>query len=324
MAREGMTRFEALACSSAREAMSRCKIDAASKRTLFVLSTTKGNIELLSTDGEKRISPAEAAEHIARTLGFKGETLTVCNACISGVSALITAGRLLEAGCYDNAVVTGADVACRFTVSGFQALKAVSEDACRPFDLERLGLNLGEAAATVVLSRKAPEGVQRLWALEAGAVNNDAHHITSPSPRAEGASAALRAVASEGVALINAHGTATMFNDQMESKAVEQCGLSDIWLSAYKGCFGHTLGASGLLESILTMRALDDALVLPVRGFEQMGVSGRVRICRDMQRTNRHSFLKIISGFGGCNASMLYAKQACHPGLRQGQRQLPA
>ena len=187
---------------------------------------------------------------------------------------------------------------------------------------------MGEAAATMILAESSVEDSTSAnrpeeWTIVQGAATNDAYHLSTPHPKAEGLQQAirlaLRGTPTETVATVNAHGTATMFNDQMESKAVEQCGLSDIWLSAYKGCFGHTLGASGLLESILTMRALDDALVLPVRGFEQMGVSGRVRICRDMQRTNRHSFLKIISGFGGCNASMLYAKQACHPGLRQGQ-----
>lgn len=304
MAREGLTRFEAMAVSSARKAMSRCKIDVASGRTLFVLSTTKGNIELLGTDGEKRISPAEAAEHIARALGFKDETLTVCNACISGVSAMITAERLLEAGCYENAVVTGADVACRFTVSGFQALKAVSEDACRPFDLERLGLNLGEAAATVVLSRKAPEGAPALWALEVGAVNNDAHHITSPSPRAEGASAALRAVAAEGIALINAHGTATMFNDQMESFAIAGCGFGDVPVNALKGYTGHTLGAAGILETVLTAAALERGFILPTKGYGERGVSGRIDVVSALRKTDGRRFVKMISGFGGGNAAL--------------------
>ena len=304
MSREGMTRFEALACSSAREAMSRSKIDVASERTLFVLSTTKGNIELLGTDGETRISPAEAAEHIARALGFTTQPLTVCNACISGVSAMITAERLLEAGCYDTAVVTGADVACRFTVSGFQALKAVSEDACRPFDLERLGLNLGEAAATVVLSRKAPKGAPALWALEAGAVNNDAHHITSPSPRAEGASAALRAVASEGIALINAHGTATMFNDQMESVAIAGCGFGDVPVNALKGYTGHTLGAAGILETMLTAAALERGFILPTKGYGERGVSGRIDVVSALRKTDGRRFVKMISGFGGGNAAL--------------------
>lgn len=304
MAREGLTRFEAMAYCSAREAMSRCKIDVVSERTLFVLSTTKGNIELLGTEKEQRISPTEAAEHIARALGFRGETLTVCNACISGVSAMITAERLLEAGCYDTAVVTGADVACRFTVSGFQALKAVSEDACRPFDLERLGLNLGEAAATVVLSCKAPEGAQTLWALEAGTVNNDAHHITSPSPQAEGASAVLKAVASKGIALINAHGTATMFNDQMESVAIAGCGFGDTPVNALKGYTGHTLGAAGILETVLTAAALERGFILPTKGYSERGVSGRIDVVSALRKTEGRRFVKMISGFGGGNAAL--------------------
>lgn len=304
MAGEGLTRFEALALCSAREALSRYTIEVANPRTLFILSTTKGNIELLGTEEEMRISPAEAAERIARTLGFTAEPLTVCNACISGLSALITAKRLLETDCYDTVVVTGADVACRFTVSGFQALKAVSEEPCRPFDLERLGLNLGEAAATVVLSRKPPMQKGAHWALEAGAVNNDAHHITSPSPQAEGASAALKAVGAENLAIINAHGTATMFNDQMESVAIAGCGLGDVPVNALKGYTGHTLGAAGILETVLTMVALERGIILPTKGYSERGVSGRIDIVSSLRKTDGRRFVKMISGFGGCNAAL--------------------
>lgn len=308
MACEGLTRFESLAFRSAREAMNRCTIEAGNPRTVFILSTTKGNIELLGTDVETRICPSESAEHIARALGITTAPITVCNACISGLSALIAAQRLLETGCYDTAVVTGADVQCRFTVSGFQALKAVSETPCRPFDLERQGLNLGEAAATVILSRTAPEGAQKLWALEAGAVNNDAHHITSPSPRAEGAAAALKAVSGEGVALINAHGTATMFNDQMESVAIAACQLGDIPVNALKGHTGHTLGAAGILETVLTMAALDEGLILPTKGYSERGVSGRINIVTSLQKTEGRRFIKMISGFGGGNAALALIK----------------
>lgn len=310
MACEGLTRFEALALCSAREAISRCSIEAGSPRTVFILSTTKGNIELLGTDGETRIGPSESAERIAQALGITTAPVTVCNACISGLSALIAAQRLLETGCYDTAVVTGADVQCRFTVSGFQALKAVSESPCRPFDLERLGLNLGEAAATVILSRTAPEGAQELWALEAGAVNNDAHHITSPSPRAEGVAAALKAVYGEGVALINAHGTATMFNDQMESVAITACQLGDVPVNALKGHTGHTLGAAGILETVLTWAALDEGLILPTKGYCERGVSGLINIVTSPQKTEGRRFVKMISGFGGGNAALALVKTA--------------
>lgn len=308
MACEGLTRFEALALRSAREAMSRCCIEAGSPRTVFILSTTKGNIELLGTDEETRIGLSESAERIAQTLGITTAPITVCNACISGLSALIAAQRLLETGCYDTAVVTGADVQCRFTVSGFQALKAVSETPCRPFDLERQGLNLGEAAATVVLSRTAPEGVQELWALETGAVNNDAHHITSPSPRAEGATAALKAVSGADIALINAHGTATMFNDQMESVAITTCQLGDVPVNALKGHTGHTLGAAGILENVLTLAALDEGLILPTKGYSERGVSGRINIVTSPQKTEGRRFVKMISGFGGGNAVLALVK----------------
>ena len=138
---EGQTFFEALAIHSAREALSRIQLDVASPRVVLILSTTKGNI------GE---SPAEAAKVIAKALGVSTTPIVVCNACVSGLSAQLLANNLLSAGLYDYAIVVGAEVQSKFIVSGFQSLKAVSEEPCRPFDIERIGLNPGEAAATII------------------------------------------------------------------------------------------------------------------------------------------------------------------------------
>ena len=152
LAIDGLTRFESMAFTSARKAVEASKIDVSGDNVVFILSTTKGNIELIFDNQEDTgIYPGTAAKHIAERLGINTKPITVCNACISGVSALVLALRLLEAGLYDYAVVCGADVQNKFTVSGFQSLKAISENECKPFDMERMGLNLGEAAATLVL-----------------------------------------------------------------------------------------------------------------------------------------------------------------------------
>ena len=309
LAIDGLTRFEALAVRSASDAIQRAGIDVAHPRVLFILSSTKGNIELLSSGQD--VSLGTSAKKIARRLGFVTQPLVVCNACISGVSAIVAALRLLEAGSYDVAVVCGADVQNAFTVSGFQSLKAVSAEACRPFDIERLGLNLGEAAATIVFSRKPQTGrnVEERWAVVSGAVRNDAYHISTPSKDGEGVRLALQqvlqGVPTDDLAFVNAHGTATMYNDQMESKAIERAGLGGVPVNALKGYFGHTLGAAGVLETVISMAAADDHTILGTKGFEEIGVSGKIRLSASHQPTDKQSFVKIISGFGGGNAALL-------------------
>ncbi len=309
---EGLTRFEAMAYYSIVGALTQTNLDVKAKNVVLILSTTKGNIELLAEQPADKspIYPGTAAQHIADKLGITTTPITVCNACISGVSAIILALRLLEAQCYDYAIVCGADTQNPFTISGFQSLKAISDEACKPFDLERTGLNLGEAAATLVLAREPHQ--DKGWAIKRGAVRNDAFHISSPSKNGEGARLALAAItegeAAEGLAFINAHGTATMFNDQMESVAIERAGLNETPVNAYKGYFGHTLGAAGVLETILSMAAADDHTILGTRGFEERGVSGKIKLSNQNAATNGQQFIKMISGFGGCNGAILGVK----------------
>lgn len=313
LAVDGLTRFESLAYASARKAIQSSGIDATAPNVVFILSTTKGNIELISGNlpDDSILYPCTAAQHVAQRLGITTTPITVCNACISGVSAMVLALRLLEAGAYDYAVVCGADTQNQFTISGFQSLKAVSANECRPFDIERLGLNLGEAAATIVFSRQ-PQADG--WVMESGAVRNDAFHISSPSKNGEGARLTINAITREGdvekLAFVNAHGTATLFNDQMESIAIERAGLQDVPVNALKGYYGHTLGAAGILETILSMASIDDHNILGTRGFTEIGVSGQIKVSSQNSPTDRQSFIKMISGFGGCNAAVLVSKDA--------------
>ncbi len=322
MAQAGLTRFESLAIHSIRSAVSGLSIDLAAKNVVLILCTTKANIELLTTDDTPAslCTPATAAQHIATYLGMQTAPIVTCNACISGVSGLVLAHRLLETQQYDYAIVCGADVQCRFTISGFQSLQALSATDCKPFDIERTGLNLGEAAATMILSRTVPEGSrQPLWSLQQGTIRNDAFHISSPSKNAEGAYEALSAVSAginiEELAVINAHGTATMYNDQMESVAIERAGLGGIPVNALKGYLGHTLGAAGVIESILTMKALDDGIILATRGYEEIGVSGKINIVTQQTTTEKKRFIKMISGFGGCNGAVLFSKEKSEASL---------
>jgi 3-oxoacyl-[acyl-carrier-protein] synthase-1 len=327
----GLTWFESLCYHSVTDALRQCAIDVASPRTLLVISTTKANIDYLSAADYTILQPAESAKRIASLLGITTPPLVVCNACISGVAAIVTAQRLLDCGSYDTAIVVGCDVISHFVVSGFQSLKAMSPEPCRPFDIERIGLNLGEAAATMILSNSLTSHLSpltsKVWSIVRGAIRNDAYHISSPSPKGEGCANAIRYVTegvdSQTLSAINAHGTATMYNDQMESVAIAAAGLSDVPMNSLKGYYGHTLGTSGILETIITMHSVAHGELLGTRGFSEIGVSGRVNISaktlslRDLppKQGDRGglSFVKVISGFGGCNAAVYCALNAPSP-----------
>lgn len=314
--------FETLALKSAQKAIANAqktmgneRLELKGKRTAFILSSTKGNIE-------ENISLADSAQRIATQLGIDAKPIVVCNACISGLSALILGNRLIDSDLYDAAIVCGCDTPRQFILSGFQSLKALSPEPCRPFDMERMGLNLGEAAATLILSKNPIQG--NSWRMGDGFIRNDAFHISTPSKTADGLYLSLQRTLEsfkkeisstckqidmkEHLAFINAHGTATLFNDQMESVAIGRVGLSDLPANAYKSFWGHTMGAAGILETIISMKAIDDDTILGTRGFSELGVSGKMNICAENRPTDKKGFIKMLSGFGGCNATIWAAK----------------
>ena len=307
---ENYTFFEQLCIASASDAIARAGIDAASPRVRFFLSTTKGNVHLLAKGDTERALLGTSANIICRHFGNPNAPVVVSNACISGLSAQIAAMRSIEAGLCDTAVVLGCDEQSKFIISGFQCLHALSPDECRPFDKDRCGLNLGEAAATIVYSGQQTADVGQ-WVAEAGAMCNDANHISGPSRTGEGSYRCLQAldIDKEKLAFISVHGTSTLYNDEMESIAIDRAGLADIPLFSLKGIYGHTMGAAGVLETILSMQAVEHGVVYGTRGLKNFGVSRQVSVSAEPRTTDKHSFVKLLSGFGGCNAAMLF-KQA--------------
>jgi len=312
---EGATRFETLAIQSVRRALAQANIDASASDVLFILSTTKANVELLAHRPnhipEERVMPAEAARFIAEKFGNPNPPVVVSNACISGLCAQIAAMRLLQNKRYRYAVVIGADVQSPFIISGFQSFKALSDDFCKPFDRDRKGLNLGEGAATIVYEATNIDDPNAWYAVE-GAVRNDANHISGPSRTGEGSFLALQSVlrnhSISDLAMVSVHGTSTLYNDEMESIALQRAGLSDVPINSLKGFYGHTMGAAGVLETILSMYAIEHHTILATKGFAEMGVSCPVNISCDNRTTDKTTFVKLLSGFGGCNAAMFFQK----------------
>lgn len=310
-----LTRFEQLLAISINDALQQVTIDPAGKATGFILSSTKGNVSLLednilSDSLKHKISLPYSAKKIADYFKIATQPIIVSQACISGVAAIIMGKRLLQSGIFENIIIAGADMITRFILSGFQSFHAISDEPCKPFDAHRTGLTLGEAAATLILSVHKPESG---FAIEiaGGSISNDANHISGPSRTGEELSMAIHTAMAEArtepddIGFISAHGTATLYNDDMESKAFHLAGLPDTPVNSLKGYFGHTLGAAGLLETVISIQSLKEKKLIPTKGFNVPGTEKKLNVYSDLQLTNATTFLKTASGFGGCNAAIV-------------------
>ncbi len=313
------TRLEKMFIVSIHDALKTGLVQPENPRTLLVISTTKGNIDLLENRykavfSHKRLYLWELGRIIQNFFGFAETPLIISNACISGVVAIMTATRFLQAGLYDQAVVTGGDIASEFVISGFQSFQAISPNPCKPFDLNRTGLSLGEGCGTMVLSTTREMEETSSIRVAGGATSNDANHISGPSRTGEELGAVINQTFRQAgltpldISYISAHGTATPFNDEMESKAIEFSGLSHVPVNSFKGYWGHTLGAAGLVESVAAISSLRTNLLYRSAGFETPGVSGTMNVINVNQPVRLTSCLKTASGFGGCNAAILYQK----------------
>jgi len=314
--RMNYTKLEKAAIVSIAEALKKTNINPANKNVLFILSTTKGNVFLLDPPPNKYYADERkylwhSAELIAEFFGNFNPPITISNACISGANAMIAAQRALLLKQYKYVIVVGVDMLSQFIISGFQSFKALSQSICKPFDANRDGLNIGEAAAAIILANKNEEDLQPDdIVLTAGAIRNDANHISGPSRTGEGAYLALRHVCcgidTAELAFINAHGTATPYNDEMEAVAITRASLQHVPVTCQKGYFGHTLGAAGVAESIISTRSLRERKVLKTYGFKTSGVSHLLRIINKTQPIEGNRCINMLSGFGGCNAALLY------------------
>lgn len=306
--------FEQLLIASVDNLLKTSGIDPAEPRTILIVSTTKGNISLLEAGIEDpaRVSLTASARLIANGFGFVHDPIVICNACISGILAMVTAMRLIRSGRYDTAVVAGADVISKFVLSGFGSFQAISPGHCKPFDQSRDGINLGEGAGAVVLSGK--ERYQGGLRIRGGSVGNDANHISGPSRTGEELAQVIkRSMADAGcsaaeIDFISAHGTATLYNDEMEARAITLAELRSVPVNSLKGYYGHTLGAAGLIESIVTLQSMREDIILPSRGFETNGVTTPLNVCASLLHTRLDHCLKTASGFGGCNAAVVLSK----------------
>lgn len=259
------------------------------------------------------------AEQLAAQLGAE-RVRVISTACCSSNSALALSLYWLRRGLCDVVLCGGVDVLQPFVVSGFRLLRAQSQEVCRPFDVRRSGVNLGEAAACVVLEpepRARERGQRVLGRLVGAGLSQDAHHMTAPDPQGRGVLLAMeRALSDAGlpvdaVDFVSSHGTGTPFNDQMEARALKLLlgeRSRHVPVNSIKGSVGHTLGAAGVLEAVMTVHILADQRIPATVGLEQPDPSFEIDLVMGGPRSARVRYvLSTASGFGGENAAVVLA-----------------
>ncbi|PWJ58561.1 3-oxoacyl-[acyl-carrier-protein] synthase-1 [Dyadobacter jejuensis] len=280
-----------------------------SARTQVVVSATKGAV-----DTDIRDPFGGVFNKFKTHFGLAHQPIVVSNACISGVQAINFGDELVGAGQFDQVIVIGVDLITDFVVNGFQSLYAVSDKPCRPFDAARKGITLGEGCAAVVVGNDRSIFAEAPLELLAGSSSNDANHISGPSRTGEGLVRAVRRTLMrqgcqpEDIDLVSAHGTATLYNDEMEAIAFNRLGLQECPTLSLKGYFGHTLGCAGVLETAATMQMMRHGLMVRSEGFENLGTSKPLPILTENCKGPINTFIKTASGFGGGNAALIVRK----------------
>ncbi len=274
-----------------------------------VICSTKGDVAYLS---ETKDTPLlQLATTVQHKFALKQTPIIISNACISGIQGIIHAHRMVVKQDVEEIIVIGVDAVSDFIRKGFQSLMATSNERCKPFDADRNGLNLGEAAGIIVVQKN-----ETPYAIVNGSLSNDANHISGPSRDGSGLAKAIEQTIdlhknniSAARTFISAHGTATIYNDEMECKALHSLGLENINTLSYKAYFGHTLGACGVLETVMGIKSLETEKLPASLGYKNHGVSLPLAICAEKKAHPYRNFIKTGAGFGGCNAALLIEKK---------------
>lgn len=286
------------------------KKHAVTSNSVLILSTTKGNISHLEQNNVSEAFLNITVDKLAKLFKIEN-TIVVSNACVSGVMAIGTAKRFLQMETYDQAYVIAGDVLTAFVVSGFHSFQALSDEVCKPYDAKRKGINIGEAAAACFVSKEYQEGCFEIFG---EANHNDANHISGPSRTGEGLVRSIEAamkeakITSEDIDFISLHGTATLYNDEMEATALDRLKMNTIPCNSMKAYFGHTLGASGLVETILSMESIKRNILIPSKGFDSQGTTAKIEVIQEVKSQVMNCFLKTASGFGGSNSALILKK----------------
>ncbi|HEY7366149.1 MAG TPA: beta-ketoacyl-[acyl-carrier-protein] synthase family protein [Methylomirabilota bacterium] len=267
----------------------------------------------------RAILPCSHADVVGHALGLGGPRETLVTACSSGAAAIAVAAELITDGVTPVVLAGGADALTRICYMGFNALKLLDPEPCRPFDLERRGMSIGEGAAFLVLEdadHARARGASAYAQLAAHGMTSDAFHVTSPDPDGEGMVRAMRAalagagLAPNAVGYCNAHGTGTRQNDRIEARALREVfGAGGLLVSSTKSMIGHTMAAAGALEALATVLALRDDTVPPTATLRTPDPDVPFDCVPGQSRdTALECAISNSFGFGGQNVTLLFRR----------------
>ncbi len=257
--------------------------------------------------------PHSPGLYVAHRLGIEGPALTISTACASSAKVFASAARWLQAGIVDAVVVGGVDTLCHSVLGGFHSLELTSTRPCRPFDQDRDGISLGEAAGFALVTRPgdAPTDAPRLAGY---GETSDAFHMSQPPENGDGAEAAMRAalamsaLAPADIGYANLHGTASQANDVAESRALARVFDSGVTAASTKGWTGHTLGAAGIVEAVIALEALTTGLLPGTLNLEKPDPALAFPIAGDNRDAEVGAVLSNSFGFGGNNCSLVFRR----------------
>jgi len=254
------------------------------------------------------------ADFVRRALELEGPATAISTACSSSAKVFASAARMIGAGYVDAAVVGGVDSLCMTPLYGFRSLELLSTEPCRPCDADRDGISIGEAAGFALLEKDAGAGGEAM--LLGYGESSDAFHMSSPHPEGEGAYLAMRdALARAGIApsevgYVNMHGTGTRANDGVEDKALNRLFGDAVPCSSTKGWTGHTLGAAGITEAVVSVLCLRNGYVPGSVNLHRLDPALRSRIAVEPEARDLGCVLSNSFGFGGSNCSLLFGRMA--------------
>lgn len=261
---------------------------------------------------------SDSTTKVANTLGITDFVTTISTACSSSANAIMLGARMIKSGKLDRVIVGGADCLSKFTINGFNALMILSDTDCKPFDDNRTGLNLGEAAAYLVLEsdKIVKKDNKKVIAYVSGYANaNDAFHQTASSDDGEGATLAMKKalevanLTADDIDYVNAHGTATPNNDSSESKALQRVfGKSIPDMSSTKAYTGHALAAAAAIEAVFSVLALQYSKIFPNLNFERPINGVEIVPALEVVDKDLNHVLSNSFGFGGNCSSLIFSK----------------
>ncbi len=299
----------------------------------FIFATTTSEIDIWENqipffNNEKIQSPRKnivshqslgiIIEDLRSFFNIQGPCSVLSSSCSASLQALALASAWIKMGKVKRCIVGSTEILSTLTTSGFESLRLISRQNCKPFDKNRSGINLGEASAFIALEKESRESKKALAFMSGFGLSSDAYHSTSPQPEGSGSEQAIKKALQQSqieaseISWFYAHGTGSLANDLSEARAIERLFPKGVFVSSTKSIHGHTLACSGLLESVLSIQSLKNQMAIPNSTYETADPAFKLNLTQRPEKNELNHILKNSLGFGGINCSLIISRNSRH------------